>query len=129
MHIEHLAIWVRDLDLMKIFYCKYFQATAGSVYLNPVKLFETIFLTFESGPRIELMKMPGIPLTANDPYKQFSGLVHFAISVGSAHKVDELADLLKSDGYELIDGPRLTGDGYYECVVFDPEQNRVEITA
>jgi len=72
--------------------------------------------------------MPGIPQTLNDPHQQFSGLVHFALSVGSTQAVDELADRLKEDGYELLDGPRITGDGYYECVILDPEKNRVEIT-
>ena len=129
MHIEHLAIWVSDLETMRAFYTRYFGATAGAVYLNPVKQFQSIFLSFENGPRIELMKMPGIPASANDPYRQFTGLVHFAISVGSAHAVDEMADRLKGDGFELIDGPRITGDGYYECVFLDPEKNRIEITA
>ena len=128
MHIEHLAIWVSELETMKKFYCNYFGATAGPVYLNPVKQFESIFLSFEHGPRIELMKMPGIQESGNDPYKQFSGLVHFAISVGSVHAVDDMADRLKADGFELLDGPRMTGDGYYECVFLDPENNRIEIT-
>src|SRR5687768_1821498 len=128
MHIEHLAIWVSDLERMKVFYCNYFGATAGPVYLNPVKQFQSIFLTFGQGPRIELMKMPGIPASANDPYRQFAGLVHFAISVGSAHAVDDMADRLIGDGFELLDGPRMTGDGYYECVFLDPEKNRIEIT-
>jgi lactoylglutathione lyase len=128
MHIEHLAIWVSDLETMKAFYCNYFGAKAGPVYLNPVKQFQSIFLSFENGPRIELMKMPGIPGSANDPYKQFSGLVHFAISVGSAHAVDAMADRLNKDGFDLLDGPRLTGDGYYECAMMDPERNRIEIT-
>jgi lactoylglutathione lyase len=128
MHIEHLAIWVSDLESMKAFYCSYFGATAGPVYLNPVKQFQSVFLSFEYGARIELMKMPGIPDSANDPYKQFSGLVHFAISVGSAHAVDDMADRLTGDGFELLDGPRMTGDGYYECTILDPEMNRIEIT-
>jgi lactoylglutathione lyase len=129
MHIEHLAIWVKDMEVMKQFYCSYFGGTAGSKYLNPVKMFESVFISFESGPRLELMKMPGIPASKNDPYTQFSGLVHFAISVGSTHAVDSMAEQLKLDGFEIPDGPRLTGDGYYECVVLDPESNRIEITA
>ncbi|RYY15753.1 MAG: glyoxalase, partial [Chitinophagaceae bacterium] len=112
MHIEHLAIWVADLDIMKTFYSTYFGATAGSVYLNPVKQFQSVFLSFEHGPRIELMKMPGVPASTNDPYKQFSGLVHFALSVGSVQAVDEIAERLTADGFELLDGPRITGDGY-----------------
>ena len=72
--------------------------------------------------------MPGIPLTANDSYKQATGLIHFAISVGSKEKVDALTHQLKSDGYEIVGEPRTTGDGYYESVVLDPDGNRIEIT-
>lgn len=128
MYIEHLAIWVSDFQPMIDFYSKYFGAKAGTKYLNPVKQFESVFLSFASGPRIELMKMPGIPASANDPYRQFTGIVHFALSVGSAHAVDDLADRLLDDGFEKLDGPRVTGDGYYECVFLDPEKNRIEIT-
>lgn len=72
--------------------------------------------------------MTGVPDSANDIYKQFTGLIHFAVSFGSEEKVNSLTQQLVSDGYELIDGPRKTGDGYYESVVLDPEQNRIEIT-
>jgi lactoylglutathione lyase len=74
------------------------------------------------------MQKPAVPETANDPYKQFTGLIHLAISVGSVEKVDSLTSELAQYGYEVLDGPRKTGDGYYESVVLDPENNRVEIT-
>jgi lactoylglutathione lyase len=74
------------------------------------------------------MRSPSIPQTANDPHKQVTGLVHLAISVGSEDRVDELTEKLKKDGHAVLDGPRRTGDGYYESVVLDPESNRVEIT-
>ena len=129
MHIDHLAIWVSDLEGMKNFYCNYFGATAGPRYINPVKQFESYFVSFEKGPRLELMKMPGVQRSLNDPYQQIAGLVHFAISVGSADTVDEMALKFQENGLEILDGPRITGDGYYECVILDPELNRVEITA
>jgi lactoylglutathione lyase len=50
-----------------------------------------------------------------------------AISVGSRDHVDELTARLRQDGYPVLDGPRRTGDGYYESVVLDPDGNRVEI--
>lgn len=128
MYIEHLAIWTKDLEKMKSFYCTYFNAMAGDKYVNEKKQFQSYFLSFEKGPRLELMQMVGIPLSQNDIYNQFTGLIHFAVSVGSEEKVNTLTHLLITDGYELIDGPRWTGDGYYESVVLDPEQNRVEIT-
>ena len=72
--------------------------------------------------------MPDIPENANDSYKQFFGLIHVALSVGSKEKVDDLTEQLRKDGYEVVGEPRTTGDGYYESVVFDPENNRIEIT-
>lgn len=74
------------------------------------------------------MQMDSIPDSANDPYEQFTGLIHIAFSVGSEEKVDTLTAQLKKDGFEVLDGPRKTGDGYYESAVLDPEKNRIEIT-
>ena len=128
MKIDHIAIWARDLETLKSFYIKYFQATAGEKYTNSKKNFESYFLSFDAGCRLELMQMPGIPSSTNDIYKQFSGLIHFAIGVGSKEKVDMLTNTLRNDGYEITGEPRTTGDGYYESVVFDPEGNRIEIT-
>ena len=129
MKIEHLAIWTRDLEALRGFYEKYFLARPGEKYVNVKKNFESYFLSFETGPRLELMQMPGIPENANDIYVQFTGLIHFAISVGSKEKVDSLTSLLRTDGYQVVGEPRTTGDGYYESVVLDPEGNRIEITA
>ena len=72
--------------------------------------------------------MPTIPNSANDIEKQFTGLTHFALSVGSKQRVDELTEALRRDGYSIVGEPRTTGDGYYESVVLDPEGNRIEIT-
>ncbi|MEZ0539395.1 VOC family protein [Fibrella arboris] len=130
MHIEHLALWVRDLEAMRAFYERYFQATANQKYTNPTKGFSSYFLSFpQGGARLELMQMPGIPDTRNDAMTQFAGLIHFAISVGSNAQVDALTEQLRTAGFTVVGEPRLTGDGYYESVVFDPEQNRIEITA
>ena len=128
MHIEHLAIWVKDLELMKDFYCNYFSATANSKYINPAKQFQSYFLSFEGGPRLELMQKPTVPATNDDIYKQFTGLIHFAVSLGSKEMVDEMTAKFKADGFEVLDGPRTTGDGYYESVILDPENNRIELT-
>jgi lactoylglutathione lyase len=56
------------------------------------------------------------------------GLAHLAISVGSIQGVEELTGRLRKDGFEVVDGPRHTGDGYFESVVLDPDGNRIEIT-
>jgi lactoylglutathione lyase len=128
MHIEHLAIWTKNLERLKTFYETYFQATAGEKYVNPQRRFESYFLTFASGARLELMSMPGIPDSPNDALAQSMGLIHLAFSVGSKEHVDELTARLQADGYPVLDGPRHTGDGYYESCVLDPDYNRVEIT-
>jgi lactoylglutathione lyase len=129
MRIEHIAVWAKDLEKLKEFYMTYFQAKAGEKYTNTRKNFNSYFLSFDDGCRLELMQMPGIPESQNDIYKQFSGLIHFAISVGSKEKVDSLTEQLRKDGYEIVGEPRTSGDGYYESVVLDGEGNRIEIIA
>lgn len=128
MKIEHIAIWTRNLERLKVFYEKYFGAKTGEKYVNPKKQFESYFLSFDNGCRLELMQMTSVPDSKNDVYQQFTGLIHFAVSTGSKEKVDALTLQLNTDGFEILDGPRTTGDGYYESVVLDPDGNRVEIT-
>lgn len=128
MYIEHLAIWCKNLELMKDFYVNYFGAVSNAGYHNPKNGFSSYFLSFKKGPRLELMQMPGIPDSLNDVMAQFSGLIHFAVSVGSEEKVDVLTDQFRKDGIRIVGEPRKTGDGYYESAVLDPEGNRIEIT-
>jgi lactoylglutathione lyase len=130
MHIEHIAIWVLDLESMRAFYETYFNCVANDKYVNTNKNFSSYFLSFPTGgPRLELMQMPGILPLRNEALAQFTGLIHFAISLGSESAVDALTERLRQDNYTIIGEPRRTGDGYYESVVLDPEQNRIEITA
>lgn len=127
MKIEHIAIWVQDLEKMKGFYEKYFEGRAGNKYHNSKKNFTSYFLSFHPGCRLELMHDPEIPDNNHSQQDQYRGLIHFAISVGSRQKVDDLTAWLHSDGYKVHSQPRTTGDGYYESVVADPEGNRIEI--
>lgn len=128
MQIEHVAIWTKDLEQLKAFYTSYFGATAGKKYVNADKQFESYFLTFDSGARLELMCKPGIlDVQGAGAEAQFYGYTHLAFSVGSPKKVDELTTRFQKDGYQVISGPRHTGDGYYESCVLDPDGNRVEI--
>jgi len=129
IRIEHLAIWVQDLEKMKAFYETYFLAKAGERYHNPVKQFSSYFLSFEEGPRLELMHNPHIPFDHMESGAQQGGLIHFAVSLGSENKVNFLTERLRHDGFQVVEGPRWTGDGYYESVVLDPENNRVELMA
>jgi lactoylglutathione lyase len=128
MRIEHVAIWTKDLEVMKSFYQQYFKGVAGEKYVNSSKKFTSYFLTFEEGARLELMHKPEIAQLPGDSFTEFMGFTHLAVSVGSKRKVNELTEQLRHDGFQVLDGPRITGDGYYESVVLDPESNRLEIT-
>lgn len=126
MKIEHIAIWVNNLEEMRAFYETYFHAKAGELYHNPSKNFYSYFLSFETGCRLELMHKPTILQNLNNG--EYIGIIHFAISVGSKVNVDSLTEVLRQASYTIVGEPRTTGDGYYESVVLDPEGNRIEIT-
>ena len=128
MHIAHLAIWAKELENLKTFYEQYFGAQAAARYCNAQKQFQSYFLTFASGARLELMHRPDIPSMSRQSGQEFLGYAHLAMAVGSEAAVDALTRRLVNDGYQCLDGPRWTGDGYYESVVLDPEGNRIEIT-
>lgn len=129
MRIEHIALWTDDLERCKRFYSTYFGAVAGAGYVNPAKGFESCFLGFADGARIEAMKTTTLAPVVIEPGAQRMGLAHLAIAVGSEQGVDALTQQLKNDGFPVLDGPRRTGDGYYESVILDPDGNRIEITA
>lgn len=128
MQIEHIALWTHDLERARRFYETYLGARAGARYHNPRNGFYSYFLSFETGARLELMQMPGIPASANDVDRQATGLIHFAVSLGSEPAVDELTARLQRDGFRVVSAPRRTGDGYYESCVLDPDGNRIELT-
>lgn len=130
MIIEHVAIWTSDLEKLKKYYTMYFGGKASDKYINSKKVFESYFLAFDSGSRLELMQMPGIPENKNDTIvKQHSGIIHIAFGVNTKEEVDKKAQQLKADGFTILSGPRTTGDGYYEFETLDPDNNRIEVTA
>lgn len=128
MKIEHLALWVENLELMKSFYEQYFGAKPNHKYQNPLTHFESYFLSFDGGSRIELMRRPDVGQRQHDHLSQHQGFVHLAISTGSEEKVNTLVETLRADGHKIVGSPRTTGDGYYEAVVLDPEGNLIEVT-
>lgn len=129
MKIEHIAIWVKDLERTKEFYQKYFGAASNEKYHNPIKNFESYFLSFDQGSRIEIMTRPDIKESVNSYESQHFGIIHLAFSVDTKEKVNELTETLRKDGYTIAGEPRTTGDGYYESVILDPENNIIEIIA
>ena len=127
MKIEHIALWVEDLEKMRSFYMTYFGLSSNELYHNASKGFKSYFLSFtDSSARIELMTIDNIKTFKGGEY---FGFAHFAISVGSKEAVDDYASRLEKDGFTISSRPRTTGDGYDECAVIDPEGNKIEITA
>lgn len=126
MRIEHIAMYVNDLEATKSFFVKYFNATSNEMYHNETTDFRSYFLSFEDGARLEIMNKP--LMEEVDKTLLRTGYVHIAFSLGSKQAVDELTDRLIKDGYEVVSGPRTTGDGYYESCIIGIEGNQIEIT-
>lgn len=126
MRIEHIAMYVKDLERARVFFVKYLGATSNEGYHNEKTDFRSYFLSFDGGARMEIMNRPGM----EDPEKPLmrTGFIHVAFSLGSAERVDQLTARLKEDGYAVISGPRTTGDGYYESCVLSIEGNQIELT-
>jgi lactoylglutathione lyase len=130
MRLEHAELWVQDLERMRSFYERYFQMRAGPRYHNDRKRFSSYFLTFPGGGRLELMHRPDVlPNPGAFPGQDCLGFVRLGLEVESRSAVDTLTARLRADGLPVLDGPRTTGDGYYESIVADPEGNRIVLTA
>lgn len=126
MKIDHIAMYVKDLEGTKQFFERYFNAAANNLYHNEKTGFRSYFLTFGDGARLEIMNRPD--LENAEKTLQRAGYIHIAFSVGSKERVDSLTAQLKQDGYQVISGPRITGDGYYESCIVAIEDNQIEIT-
>lgn len=126
MNIEHVALYVNDLDAAKQFFTRYFGARSNELYHNATTGFRSYFLSFDDGARLEIMTRPDM----DDLEKPLArtGFVHLAFSVGSPEAVDRLTAQLAADGYRVASGPRTTGDGYYESCIVALEGNQIEIT-
>ncbi|MDO4492366.1 MAG: VOC family protein [Clostridia bacterium] len=126
MKIEHVALYVNDLEVAKVFFETYFGGVPGAEYHNKTTGFRSYFLSFSDGARLEIMQKPGVEQREAEP--EHTGFAHIAFSLGSKEAVDMLTERLKNDGYRVLGGPRTTGDGYYESCIAGPEGHRIEIT-
>ncbi len=126
MKIEHVALYVNDLENAKAFFVRYFAAKSNEGYYNQNTNFRSYFLSFDDGARLEIMNRPEMSDLPKDLAR--TGFVHLAFSVGSKDKVNALTEQLREEGYKVISGPRTTGDGYYESCVIALEGNQIEIT-
>jgi lactoylglutathione lyase len=129
MTLEHVAIWTNRLEQLKDYYVKYFGGIPNDKYINKNNQFESYFLTFESGARLEIMTRPNIPDNTNDRVTaQHKGIIHLAFGADTKKEVEEKAKQLEAAGFKILSGPRKTGDGYYEFETLDPDDNRLEVT-
>ena len=126
MRIEHIAMYVNDLEKTKEFFIQYFHAKANDGYRNKTTDFRSYFLSFDDGARLEIMNKPN--MTDDEKAASRTGYVHIAFSLGSKQAVDTLTEKLRADGYLVVSGPRTTGDGYYESCIVGIEGNQIEIT-
>ncbi len=130
MTLDHVAIWTTQLELLKSYYVKYFNGRANQKYVNKETGFESYFLTFDSGSRLEIMQKPGIPENLNDRVvKQHLGIIHLSFGVDTMALVNRKSEELAKAGFRILRGPRKTGDGYYEFETLDPDDNRIEVAS
>lgn len=127
LSLHHVALYVQDLEKMRVFYETYLGAQSNTRYHNPRTGLQTYFLTFAGGGQLELMTRPA--LTPREDVAYPAGYAHVAYCPGNRAAVDALTAQLKQDGYTVLSGPRVTGDGYYESCVLDPERNTLELVA
>lgn len=127
MKLDHIALYVEDLEAMKDFYCRHFNATQNKKYHNPNSGLQTYFLSFDDGARLEIMQRPEMSPRADGAFPL--GYTHISFKLGSTESVDLLTRSLQESGCPLLNGPRVTGDGYYESVLADPEGNLIELVA
>lgn len=125
MRIEHIAMFVNDIESAKDFFIKYLDGKANDGYQNPNTGFRSFFISFDDGARLEIMNKPDMVDEEKHPNR--TGLNHIAFSLGSKERVDELTQRLQADGYHVISGPRTTGDGYYESCIAVIEGNQIEL--
>lgn len=126
MKIEHIAMYVNELESARDFFVKYLGGISNDGYHNEKTGFRSFFIRFEDGARLEIMNKPSME-DIEKPVNR-TGYIHIAFSVGRVEEVDRLTRVFREDGYEVLSGPRTTGDGYYESCIVGIEGNQIEIT-
>ena len=126
MIIDHIAMYVNDLEAARDFFVSYLNGKPNNGYHNSNTGFRSYFISFDDGARLELMNKPEMQ-DVEKPLNR-TGYIHIAFSVGSKEAVNALTARLRTDGFEVVSGPRTTGDGYYESCIIGIEDNQIEIT-
>lgn len=126
MHLTHIALWTNHLERLRDFYVTYFDGTSNEKYENPKKGFASYFVSFESGPSLEIMSRTDI---SKECEPERIGLTHLAFHADTKDQVHQMIERFRADGHTIAGECRTSGDGYYEGVVLDPDGNPVEIVA
>ena len=126
MRIEHIAMYVRHLEQARDYFVQFLGGHANEGYQNTTTGLRSYFIQFDEGARLELMTKPGVADAPQDLNR--AGYIHLAFSVGSKEAVNELTEKMRQAGYQIVSGPRTTGDGYYESCIVAIEGNLIEIT-
>lgn len=124
MHIEHVGLWVKDLEKIRAFYETYFEVKVSSRYHNPKTGFMSYFLIFDEGCRLEIMTKADLSSRGDAQL----GYAHIALALEDKQTVDAYVARCLAADVPVLSGPRTTGDGYYEAVIQDPEGNQIELT-
>lgn len=127
MKIAHIALWTKDLERLRSFYETYFKGKSSGKYVNEKKGFASYFVTFEGATALEIMQR--VDISSHKGAEEAIGLAHFAFEVESKGQVDKLIELFRKKGHRILGEPRLTGDGFYEGVLEDPDGNRIELVS
>ena len=126
MIIEHVAMYVNDLEKARDFFENFLDGKSNDGYHNERTGFRLYFISFDNGARLEIMNKPDMPDYNKDLNR--TGYTHLAFSTGSKERVNELTEKIRNAGYEVVSGPRTTGDGYYESCIAAVEGNQIELT-
>lgn len=86
MKLEHVAIYAKDLEAMRTFFMRYFNATSNEMYHNPRTGLRTYFLSFDDGARLEIMSRPDV--VACDDGNLRTGYAHVSFSTERKEEVD-----------------------------------------
>ncbi|MGI6110407.1 MAG: VOC family protein [Eubacteriaceae bacterium] len=125
MRIDHISMFATRPEEVKAFYVKYFGATPSKEFIDTESGLPSYYLTFDDGSRVEILNRPEITRMAKNHIDL--GYIRVSYMLDSREEVDKLANRLQSDGYAIIQQPKETPDGFYDCVVLDPDDNQIVI--
>jgi lactoylglutathione lyase len=124
--IERLALWTDAPERLRDFYSQLLGAHAAPLNEDPATGLRSVRLDF-CGVQLELIQPPATAEPALSE-RQRPGHAELGLALGSADAVDELGGRLLAAGHRVVEPPRRTREGRYECLALDPDGNRISLT-